>query len=174
MTETMESTGQAEAPAETPAVDPSTVDSGQRNQQGQRIDSQGNLMQETGAGGMSLGTTGELAGGGKIEEHTAPPAKETVFDAFRHQRRYMASRLAREAGHLIGRSPAEIGFWGKGDTYHGSGILVDVDTLEKHRFPDNWVFEGDEVYANSRDLPHALTTGDVAQNLAGGPASPGA
>jgi hypothetical protein len=144
------------------------VDTGQRNALGQRIDSQGQVIPETGAGGISLGTAREIAGGGKITEHTPDPVIDPAVDALRHQRRYMSSRLAKEAGNIIGRSPADIGFFGKGDTMHGSGILIDVDTLEKHRFNDNWKFEGDELYANSRDLPHALVNdGELADNLSG-------
>src|SRR5258708_39255147 len=120
-----------------------------------------------GAFGIGLGQNTENAGGGTITDHPVDQPADTVLDPLRHQRRYMASRLAKQAGNLIGRSPADIGFMGKGDVMHGSGIFVDVDTLEKHRFNDGWKFEGDEVYANSRDLPLALVNGDIAANLSG-------
>lgn len=127
-----------------------------------------------GPGGMSLGRDHdgsprrEIAGGGSIQEHELnAPTVETIDPLYFH-RRYINSRLAKEAGNIIGRSPENIGFWGKGMTYRGNGgILVDVDTLEKHRFPDGFRFEGDEVYANSRDLPPSLVTGDVTKNLSG-------
>jgi hypothetical protein len=110
----------------------------------------------TGAGGMRLGRhVSEIAGGGKIHEHTADPEPDPVQDAYYKQRRYAASRLAKEAGPLLGRAASDIGLYGKGETYRGGGILVDFK------------FTCDEVYANSRDMPHALSTGDLAANLSG-------
>jgi len=143
------------------------VDSGRRNNQGLRLDQDGNVLEETGAAGMSLGNRGEHAGGGLIHEHTVDAEPSAAQDPLYLQRRYASSRLAKEAGPFIGRGADEIGLWGKGMTYHGIGILIDVDTMEKHRIPDGFKFEGDEVYANSRDLPHALVQGDIAKNISG-------
>ena len=108
------------------------------------------------------------ASGGNIVDHTSnAPGPETV-DPLAKQRRYISSRLAREAGTVIGRAPEDIGLWAKGETYRGNGgILVDIDTLEKHRFPDGYRFDTDAMYANSRDLPHALVDGDLTKNLSG-------
>lgn len=122
----------------------------------------------TGAGGMSLGERTEIGGGGTIKELVADPEDATVSrDPARWHKRYISSRLGKDAGSIIGRSPDQIGLWGKGDTYRGSGILVNIDTLEKVRVGDGYKFTGDEVYANSRDLPHALVDGDIAKNLSG-------
>lgn len=143
-------------PAETPAEDPQ------------------NAAEELGPGGMSLGVNAdgtqrrEIGGGAITRELAPPPPDTTTQDPLRYHRRYMISRLARDAGNIIGRAPENIGFFGKGDVYHGNGgILIDIDSLEKVRVQDGYRFEGDEVYANTRDLPHALVDGDVANNLAG-------
>lgn len=125
--------------------------------------------EETSIFGMRLNAGREIAGGGNIIEHSldTTPNDPTVRAAYYH-RRYIGSRLRKEAGDIIARSPENIGFWGKGDTYRGNGgILVDVDTMEKHRFPDGFRFDTDAVYANSRDLPPALVDGDLGQNLSG-------
>lgn len=121
-----------------------------------------------GAGGMSLGSQTEIGGGHITKELVNDPEDAESTDPLRWHRRYMASRLAKDAGNIIGRAPDAIGLWGEGDVFHGSGILVDIDSLAKVRVTDGYVFKGHAVYANSRDLPHALVNGDVAKNLAGG------
>lgn len=118
--------------------------------------------------GQSLGGRREIAGGGNIQEHELNAESVITRDPLYYQRRYMGSRLHKEAGTVIARSPDNIGFFGKGDVYRGNGgILVDIDTLEKHRFPDGYRFEGDEVYANSRDMPMVLVDGELQKNLSG-------
>jgi hypothetical protein len=122
---------------------------------------------ETGAEGIALPVAGEHGGGDIKEELRPDPPVEERRDPLWKQRRYMASRLAKEAGTIIGRAPADIGLWGRGDTYRGTGIVIDVDSMEKVRVYADYKFEGDEVYANIRDLPPALVDGDVSKNLTG-------
>jgi hypothetical protein len=107
-------------------------------------------------------------GGGDIKDELKPePPTDESPHALWKQRRYMASKLAGEAGHLTGRPPDQIGLFGKGDTYHGVGILMDIDSMEKVRVYDDFKFEDDRVFANTRDLPPALVDGDVGKNLSG-------
>lgn len=118
--------------------------------------------------GMSMRGAREVGGGAIVKELRADPPTDSTIDAAYYHRRYNGSRLAKEAGHLIARSAENIGFWGKGHTYHGNGgILVNIDTLEKVRVQDGYRFEGDEVFANSRDLPPSLVEGDIQKNLSG-------
>jgi hypothetical protein len=122
---------------------------------------------ETGAHGIALPVAGEHGGGDiKAELKPEPPVEETR-DPLWKQRRYMKSKLAAEAGQIIGRAPADIGLWGKGDTYRGTGIVIDVDSMEKVRVYAEYKFDDDHVYANIRDLPPALVDGDVSKNLTG-------
>jgi len=121
----------------------------------------------TGAEGIALPVAGEHGGGNIKDELRPDPPVEETRDPLWKQRRYMGSRLAKEAGTIIGRAPADIGLWGKGDTYRGTGIVIDVDSMEKVRVYADYKFEGDEVYANIRDLPPALVDGDVNKNLKG-------
>lgn len=151
----------------------SAENSGRRDASGRLIDNAGNPVTETGAHGIALPAAGEHAGGAITDELKPDPATTAPANPLEKQRRYMASRLAHEAGMLIARSPENIGLWGKGDTYRGTGILVNVDTLAKVRVYDDYKFEGDEVFANSRDLPPSLVNGDVAENLSGKAAKKG-
>jgi hypothetical protein len=109
-------------------------------------------------------------GGGIISKTLAndPADDPATQDPLWKQRRYMGSKLAKDAGHIIGRAPEHIGLWGKSDTFVGSGILINIDTMEKVRVSDGFKFTDDHVFANSRDLPHALVNGDMGKNLAGG------
>lgn len=143
------------------------TNSGRRDAQGRLIGPDGQPITETGAHGMALPGAGEHAGGAIADELMPDPPADTATDALAKQRRYMASKLAQQAGMIIGRSPDNIGLWGKGDTYRGTGILVNVDTMEKVRVYADYKFEGDEVFANSRDLPPALVNGNVSKNLTG-------
>lgn len=136
---------------------PTAENSGQRDPQGKLI----------GANGQALPNQGEHAGGSIKDELKPDPPADATTDPLWKQRRYMKSALAQQAGMLIARSPENIGLWGKGDTYRGTGILVNVDTLEKVRVYAEYKFEGDEVFANSRDLPPSLVDGDVTKNLSG-------
>jgi len=122
---------------------------------------------KTGAEGIALPVAGEHGGGDIKEELRPDPPVEETRDPLWKQRRYMKSKLAQEAGTIIGRAPADIGLWGKGDTYRGTGILINVDSMEKVRVYAEYKFEGDEVFANIRDLPPALVDGDVSKNLTG-------
>jgi hypothetical protein len=141
--------------------------SGRRNAQGELIDAAGRTVTEVGAEGIALPQAGEHGGGAIADELRPDPADTTPPDPLAKQRRYMKSRLAQEAGAIIGRSPDNIGLWSKGETYRGTGILVNVDTMEKVRVYDGYRFEDDDVFANSRDLPPALVNGDMAKNLSG-------
>lgn len=105
--------------------------------------------------GMAMQTAER--GGAIVEDELRPEAPDvSTLNPLRFQARYMKSRLRREAGDIIARSPENIGFWGKGDTYRGTGILVDVDSMQGVRVYDGYKFEDDRVFANSRDLPSAL------------------
>lgn len=157
--QTQEKTKAAAADADT--------NSGRRDAQGRLIGPDGQPVTETGAHGMALPGAGEHAGGAIADELIPDPPADATTDPLWKQRRYVKSKLAAEAGMIIARSPENIGLWGKGDTYRGTGIVVNVDTMEKVRVYADYKFEGDEVFANSRDLPPSLVNGDVSKNLSG-------
>ena len=124
-----------------------------------RINAMGRPISEEpkiGAHGMALLNTGERAGA-IVEDELRPEMPDAAtLNPLRFQARYMRSRLRKEAGDIIARAPENIGFWGKGDTYRGTGILVDIDSMQGVRVYDGYQFKDDRVFANSRDLPAAL------------------
>jgi hypothetical protein len=111
----------------------------------------------TPAGPHGMALVNPERGGAIVEDELRPdPPDASTLNPLRFQARYVRSKLRKEAGDIIARAPENIGLFGKGDTYHGTGILIDIDSMQGIRVYDGYRFEDDRVFANSRDLPAAL------------------
>lgn len=119
-----------------------------------------------GAGGITLPNP-EIAG---VAVRDAKPAdaeggpEDPLAKAARLRREAFKSREFAELAARSNRGQREIGLWEEGDQYNGTGILVNVKTLEKVRFTDQKINEPG-IWANSRDLAVELVTGEVRDNL---------
>lgn len=109
----------------------------------------------------------EIAGGNITREVLRDDTAPEALDIYALQKKALKSENFRRLLAVTDRGVSEVGLYQKGDVMHGERILVNVDTLEKVRFMhEARIPEDDEaVYMNSRDIPHALSEGDIKANL---------
>jgi hypothetical protein len=111
---------------------------------------------------------GMIAGGAIANEFLPPAPAANPGDVMAEwTRRALASPHFSILGALAGRPVTDWGLFGKGATVRGLVIGINVDTLEKDVFHDGHVIEKDGVWANARNFPEYIVTGDNLSQLAG-------
>jgi hypothetical protein len=122
---------------------------------------------ESGAFGVSLPATGEVAGGNIRAVLEAPPDAAMVNRPMVKEQAAMASRVGRQIAGLVARPVTEWGVIGPGDTIRGHMLLLDMNTGEKVRAMDGHRVNKGELYMNLRNVPEALSTGDTIARVLG-------
>lgn len=122
---------------------------------------------DVGAFGMQLPPGGEV-GGGNIAKTLDPPRDpSTANQPLTKERAALLSPVGRELAGFIGRPPAEWGLIGPGDVMRGHMLLLDLTTGEKVRGMDGHRVGPGKLYANLRNFPESLSTGDTIDQLLG-------
>jgi len=124
---------------------------------------------DAGAHGMSHATPeGEVAGG-NIKSVLEPPSiAESVRAPLSKDRAALLSPIGRKIAGMVGRPVSEWGLLGEGDVVHGHMLLLDLQSGEKVRGLDGHKIGEGRLYANLRNLPEGLTTGDTIEQVLGG------
>lgn len=106
--------------------------------------------------------------GGNVAESFSTPVTGAARDTNRARRLMLRAAKARgvqRVGALVGRPLDEWGLVGEGDRVLGHYMLIDLDTLKKVEVIDEWVVEGDRIFANAQQWPKALVHGDTLEKL---------
>lgn len=121
----------------------------------------------TGAFGMQLPAGGEVAGGNIAKVLDPPIDPNRVNNPLTKERAALLSPIGQKLAGFIGRPPAEWGLLGPGDELRGHMLLLDLNTGEKVRGNDGHRVNPGQLYANLRNLPESLSTGDTIEQILG-------
>lgn len=119
----------------------------------------------TGAFGQALPPGGEVAGG-NIKKTLDPPADTTALNLpLTKERAALLSPIGRAIAPFVQRPVTEWGLIGPGETIRGHMLLLDLNTGEKVRGMDGHRVNEGQIYANLRNMPESLSTGDTIDQL---------
>jgi len=136
-----------------------------KNERGETITAAATPVGETGAYGMALPTAGEVAGGNLKAVLEPPPTTDLLQRPFTKEQAAMQTKVYQRIAGLVARPPSEWGLIGPGDTIRGHMLLLDLNTGEKVRGMDGHRVAEGGLYANLRNLPEALSTGDIIERI---------
>lgn len=123
---------------------------------------------DSGAGGLAHPTAqGEIAGGNIAKVLASPIVADQVNTPMTKERAALLSPVGQKIAGMVGRPISEWGLLGEGDTVKGHMLLLDLKTGEKVRGLDQHKIGEGKLYANLRNLPEALTTGDTLEQVLG-------
>jgi hypothetical protein len=118
--------------------------------------------------GMAHATPEGEVGGGNIAGTLDPPADATrTIHPLTAERAALLSPVARAIAGYVQRPVSEWGVLGPGDIVKGHMLLLDLNTGEKVRGMDGHKIGEGKLYANLRNMPEALSTGDTIEQLLG-------
>ena len=138
---------------------------GKNEKTGEPITAAATPVGETGAYGMALPTAGEVAGGNLKAVLEPPPTTDLVNRPLTKEQAAMQTKVYQRIAGLVARPPSEWGLIGPGDTIRGHMLLLDLNTGEKVRGMDGHRVAEGGLYANLRNLPEALSTGDIIERI---------
>lgn len=123
---------------------------------------------ETGAGGLALSATGEIAGG-NIKKVLEPPPDDTRLNVpMVKERAALLSPIYQKLAGAVNRPISEWGLLGPGDVVKGQMMLLDMKTGEKIRASDGHKINEGQLYANLRIFPEAMSQGDTIEKMLAG------
>lgn len=123
---------------------------------------------ETGPFGMALPGPGVVAGGNVRQTLQAPaPDPAALNVAFTKERAALLSPIGQRLIGFIGRQPADWGVLGPGDVVRGYNMLLDLHSGQKVEAMDGHVIQPGKLYANIRNFPESLATGDAIEQILG-------
>jgi hypothetical protein len=119
--------------------------------------------------GMNHPTIAGEVGGGNIKAVLAPPTTpEVIHNPLTKEREALLSPVGLKLAGVVGRPISEWGLLGEGDVVKGHMLLLDLHTGEKVRGQDQHKIGEGKLYANLRNFPEGLTTGDTIEKILGG------
>lgn len=122
---------------------------------------------EVGPYGAALPGVGEVAGGNIKKVLDPPPDLSKRNVPLVKERAAMLSPVGQKLSGFVNRPPNEWGLMGPGDTVRGHMFLLDLNTGEKIRAMDGHKINEGQLFANLRNFPEALSTGDTIEQLLG-------
>jgi hypothetical protein len=120
---------------------------------------------DVGPYGASLPPGGEVAGGNIAKVLDPPPDQSQLNTPLTRERAALLSPIGRKLAGFIQRPVAEWGVLVPGDQIRGHMLLLNLNTGEKVRAMDGHVLNAGELYANLRNLPESLSTGDTIDQV---------
>ena len=132
---------------------------------GQKVTAAKTTGAELGAYGQQTPGVGEVAGGNMAKVLDPPPDLSKANVPLVKERAALLSPIGQKLSGFINRPPNEWGLLGSGDTVKGQMFLLDLNTGEKVRAMDGHKINEGQLFANLRNFPEALSTGDTIEQL---------
>lgn len=143
------------------------IEFGENRRTGETITAAASEPGETGPFGMALPQAGELHGGNIKAVLEPPPTDETAARPLTKERAAMLTPIYQKLAPFVNRPPSEWGIIGPGERIRGHMLLLNLHTGEKTRAMDGHRVNEGELYANLRQLPESLATGDTIEQILG-------
>lgn len=122
---------------------------------------------ELGPYGAAVPGVGEVGGGNLAKVLDPPPDLSKRNVPMVKERAAMLSPVGQKLAGFVNRPPTEWGLLGPGDTIRGHMFLLDLNTGEKVRAMDGHKINEGQLFANLRNFPEALASGDTIEQLLG-------
>src|SRR5678816_1988278 len=145
----------ADAPTLVASADPNEVIPDALGNEPERVADADEQPAETGAGGLALPATGEVAGGNIKKVLEPPPSADLVQRPLVKEQAAMVTKVGQQIAGLIARPVTEWGVIGPGETIRGHMLLLDLNSGEKVRAMDGHRVNAGELYMNLRNVPEA-------------------
>jgi hypothetical protein len=122
---------------------------------------------DVGPHGIALPAAGEVAGGNIAKVLDPPPDTTSAVAPLTREQAAMQTKVYQQIAGVVARPPEMWGILGPGDRVRGHMLLIDLNSGEKVRAMDGHQVGEGQLYANLRNLPESLSSGDTIERVLG-------